>query len=155
MYALRMAVTAKILAGVIAPAPKTAPHTRQRKNMSRHFRTRDVLKPPDNEAGVLPERSHVPRPAEHGDDEPARVLGGCAAHPTPVLLSIRISSGAEKLLEECAELTVVAKHQGPDRAKGNQPLLGWTRPGAGGGTTTRSVKINSLADIFSVNLRPS
>ena len=79
MHALRMAVTAKIFAGVIAPAPKTTPHTRQRENMPWHFRTRDMLKPPDNEAGIQPESSHAPRPAEHGDDEPARVLGGRAA----------------------------------------------------------------------------
>ena len=87
--------------------------------MSRHFRTRDVLKLPANQAAIHPESSHAPRPAEH-DDEPVRVLGGRAAHPTPVLLSTRISSCAEKLLEERAELTIVAKYQGPDRAKGNQ-----------------------------------
>jgi hypothetical protein len=102
--------------------------------MSWHFRARDVLKPPDNEAGIQPESSHAPRPAEHGDNEPARILGGRAAHPSPVLLSTRVSSGAEKLLEERAELTVVAQYQGPDRAKANHPLLGWTRPGAGGST---------------------
>ena len=134
MHALRMAVAAKMLAGVIAPAPITAPHTRQRENMPWHFRTRDVLKPPDNGAGIQPARSHAPRPAEHGDDGPARILGGRAAHPSPVLLSTRVSSGAEKLFEERDELTVVAQYQGPDRAEANQPLLGWTRPGAGGGT---------------------
>ena len=117
MHALRLAVTAKMLAGVIAPAPETAPNTRQRKNVSWHFRTRDVLKPPNNEAGIQPESSHAPRPAEHGDDEPARILGGRAAHPSPVLLRTRVSSGAEKLLEERAKLTVVAQYQGPDRAK--------------------------------------
>ena len=147
MHALRMAVTAKMFAGVIAPAPKTTPHTRQRENMPWHFRTRDVLKPPDNEAGIQPESSHAPRPAEHGDDEPARVLGGRAAHSSPVLLSPRVSGGAEKLLEERAELTVVAQYQGPDRAEANQPLLGWTRPRAGGGTAIRAVKINSLFDL--------
>ena len=59
MHALRMAVTAKMFAGVTAPAPKTTPHTRQRENMPWHFRTRDVLKPPDNEAGIQPESSHA------------------------------------------------------------------------------------------------
>ena len=117
-----------------------------------HFRTRDVLKPPDNEAGIQPESSHAPRPAEHGDDEPARVLGGRAAHSSPVLLSPRVSSGAEKLLEERAELTVVAQYQGPDRAKTNQPLLGWARPRVGGGTAIRAVKINSLFYVLGVNL---
>jgi hypothetical protein len=49
-----------------------------------------------------------------------------------VLLNTRISSGAEKLLEERAELTVVAQYQGPDKAEANHPLLRWTRPGACG-----------------------
>ena len=132
---------------VIALAPKTAPHTRQRKNISWHFRASDVLKPPDNEAGIRPKSSHAPRSAEHGDYEPTLILRGRATHPSPMLLSTRISSGAEELLDERAELTVVAQYQGLDRAKANQPLLGWTRPGAGGGTTIRSVKINSLADV--------
>ena len=154
MHTLRMAVTAKMLAGVIAPAPNTASHTRQSENMSWHFCTRDVLKPPDNETGIQPESSHAPRPAEHGGDEPARILGGRAAHPSPVLLSTRVSSGAEKLLEERerAELTVVDQYQGPDRAEANKPLLGWARPGAGGSTAISSVKINSPFGVLGVNL---
>ena len=64
-----------------------------------------------------------------------------------MLLSTRVSSGAKKLFEERAELTVVAQYQGPDRAEANQPLLGWTRPGAGGGTAIRAVKINSLVHL--------
>jgi hypothetical protein len=103
-------------------------------------------------AGIQPKGSHAPRPAEHGDDEPARVLGGRAAHPSTMLLSPRVSSGAEKLLEERAELTVVAQYQGPDRAETNQPLLGWTRPRAGGGTAIRAVQINSLFYVLGVNL---
>ena len=73
-------------------------------------------------------------------------------HPSPVLLSTRISSGTEELLDERTEPTVVAQYQGLGRAKANQPLLGWTRPGAGGGTAIRSVKINSLTDVLGVNL---
>ena len=78
--------------------------------MSWHFRARDMLKPPDNEAGIQPKSCHVPRSAEHGNDEPMRILGGRAAHPSPVLLSTRISSGAEELLDERAELTVVTQY---------------------------------------------
>ena len=96
--------------------------------------------------------AHVLRPAEHGDDEPARVPGGRAAHPTPVLLSTRISSGAEKLLEERAD----AHRSGPVPRAGQGQGQSASRS-AGPGLEPAVVpqdalsSINSLADVLDVN----